>query len=371
VIRSLAEGGVDGWRARLEPDARVYHFDGNSWRPDPKRARPDAWIDRILPSRLAPWTKEGEIFGLPQDVHPVTITYRADLFAQAGMDLAGAKTWPAFQEACLRFQAYWAAHGLPHRHAIELSHASSDDLEIMLLQRHVNLVDADGQPCLTDPRVLQTLMLYTQLIAGPRHIGANPAGGAGLWSADLAEGNVCAMITPDWKAQELRLYAPSLAGKLRMMPLPRFEPDDAPTSTWGGTMIGIPRAIPADRIDDAWRLIEFLYLDPPSDTGVSPNADAGIVPPLPERWSEPRWHEPDAYFGGQRVGELYVQLARQIPPRYVTPTSSIAEFELAFVLERAVKRMERAGPAGLDAYCRGWLAYAQGDLRRRASQGEF
>jgi ABC-type glycerol-3-phosphate transport system substrate-binding protein len=369
TIGSLTDPGQDGWRARLEPDRTIYHFDGKSWKPDPSRTVPDAWIDRLLPSRLAPWTKDGVIFGLPQDVHPVTITYRADLFEEAGVDLAAATTWPAFQDACLRFQQYWAEHGFPHRHAIELSHASSDDLEMMLLQRHENLIDAQDQPHLTDPLLLQTLLFYVQLVAGPRQIGANPSGGEGMYVADLAEGSVCAMITPDWKAQRLRAYGPvvgpGLAGNLRMMPMPRFNPTDSPTSTWGGTMIGIPRDSP--RIASAWRLIEFLYLDPPS----FPTASAGIVPPLPERWNEPQWHEPDPFFGGQKVGALYVGLAREIPHRYVTPTSTIAELELAFVLGQAVHQMEKRGPAGLGDDCQSMLQFADRDLRRRIAQGRF
>jgi len=43
-----------------------------------------------------------------------------------------------------------------------------------------------------------------------------------------------------------------------MMPLPRFDSEDAPTSTWGGTMIGIPRA--SNNPDLAWKLIKLLYL---------------------------------------------------------------------------------------------------------------
>jgi hypothetical protein len=370
VIRSLTDGGEEGWRARLEPDSRVYHYDGARWQPDPARSRPDAWINRLLASRLAPWTKAGVIFGVPQDVNPVTITYRSDLFEQAGIDLATATTWPDFQDACLRFQAYWAEHGFPARHAIELSHESSDDLEIMLLQRHLNLIDAGHISQMTDPVVLRTLLFYAQLVAGSKKIGANPAGGAGLWSADLVEGNVCAMITADWKAEDLRLYAPSLAGKLRMMPLPRFDPSDAPTSTWGGTMIGIPRGISAAHVERAWRLIEFLYLDPPSQAGRS-TADTAIVPPLPERWNEPRWHRPDPYFGGQSVGTLYVHLAGEIPARVVTPTTPIAELELAAVLGRAVKYVEQHGNMGLEEYCQRLLQWSNADLRVRIAQEKF
>src|SRR5262245_66446128 len=65
------------------------------------------WRHRVVESRFAPWTKEGVIFGLPHDVHPCTITYRKDLFDEAGIDLTQAKTWPQFHAACVKFRDYW------------------------------------------------------------------------------------------------------------------------------------------------------------------------------------------------------------------------------------------------------------------------
>src|SRR5207248_1316624 len=75
----------------------------------------------IIPARLATYTKHGVIFGVPHDVHPVGILYREDLFLdEAKIDLAKADTWPAFAEACLKFQAHWKGRGVANRHAIEM-----------------------------------------------------------------------------------------------------------------------------------------------------------------------------------------------------------------------------------------------------------
>ena len=61
-------------------------------------------MDKVVQARFAPWTKEGVIFGVPHDVHPVAIAYREDLFREAGVDLAAAKTWPQFRDAVPRFR---------------------------------------------------------------------------------------------------------------------------------------------------------------------------------------------------------------------------------------------------------------------------
>jgi arabinosaccharide transport system substrate-binding protein len=368
VIATPDAPGQRGWNVRCAADGRIYTHDGTCWRLNPNRTRPDAWIDRIVAARFAPWSKDGVIFGVPHDVHPVSLTYRDDLFRQAGIDLSTARTWPQFQALCVAYQDYWRAHGYPRRHALELPAAASDDLVIMLLQRHLNVVDDDERIHLTDERVVQTVAFYAQLVAGPEQIGAETDANTGIWINDLAAGNIGVFWTPDWRCDLIRAYGSSdLGGKLRMMPLPRFDPDDAPTSTWGGTMIGIPRHC-ADP-DGAWKLIEFLYL---SDAGLAARrAESDTISPLVEEWSDPIYQQPDPLFGGQQIRLLYVQLAGRIPPRYVTPMTNMAQITLSVVLSAAVDYVRQHGSTGLEEACRGWLQQAAADVQRRIDHASF
>jgi arabinosaccharide transport system substrate-binding protein len=369
TIRSPLDPGETGWNARCTADDKIYTYDGSRWLPNPSRTRPDAWIDRIVAARFTPWSKHGVIFGVPHDVHPVSLTYRDDLFREAGIDLSTARTWIQFQQKCDAFQNYWRAHGVPHRHALELPSSASDDLVIMLLQRHINVVDDRDQIHLTDEKVVQTIAFYAQLVAGAHSIGAAADSNTGIWINELEQGNICVFWTPDWRADLLRRYGhpEMLRGKLRMMALPRFDPDDAPTSTWGGTMIGIPRGCQGP--DESWKLIEFLYL---SDVGLDARRNEGdTVSPLTERWNDPINQEPDPFFGGQHVRKLYVDLARQIPPRYVTPMTNVAQITLSIVLANAVEYVRDRGDAGLEDACRHWLKQAAADVRRRIDHASF
>ena len=366
-ISSLNVPGKPGWNARLTTDGKVYTHDGRIWRYNPTRLRPDAWIDRIAQSRLAAWSKDGVIFGVPHDVHPVTITYRADLFEQAGVDLPSATTWSQFQQDCLAFQRYWQARGARYRHAMQLSDSNCEDLMQMLLQRHLPLIDEQERVRINEPQVAQTLAFYSRLVAGPDAIGTSSSSTSELWAQDLTSGSICALFTPDWKTQYVRQYADLCAAKLRMMPLPRFEPSDAPTSTWGGTMIGIPRS--CKHPDAAWKLIEYLYFSP---TGLEARrTEAAILPPIPEEWDNPAYHRPDPFFGGQDVMGLYAELARQIPANAVTPATPLAQGELSFVVTRAIAYMRSYGTAGLEQACQKWLDDAADDIRRRIRQGRF
>ena len=366
-IESIHAPGRKGWNARIIADGRIYTHDGMKWVLNPARTIPDAWIDRIVKSRFAPWSRDGVIFGVPHDVHPVTITYREDLFREAGIDLSAAKTWREFHLQGLAFQRYWSQRGYRQRHALELSRASAEHLSIMLLQRGINLVDDRNHIHIAERKVAETLAFYVQLVEGPQQIAGEASSGTGPWVADIEAGNLCASLTPDWRVNYLRVYGKELRGKLRMMPLPRFDPTDAPTSTWGGTMIGIPKDSPSPH--ESWKLIEFLYF---SEEALDRRRREGdILPPLMEYWDHPDYHLPDPLFGGQMVKELYVELAPQIPRQYATPVSSIANSVLTVVLNRAVAHFREHGEVGLLPAIEKWLEVAEVDLQARIEQSSF
>jgi len=329
-----------------------------------ERIKRAGWDRRILASRFAPWSKQGVIFGVPHDVHPVALAYRRDLFNEAGVDIERAGTWAEFQEVGLRFQEYWRARGYPTRYTLELPRSSAEVLTVMLLQRGVNIIDRDETIRLNDRTVAHTVAFYAQLAAGHRRIAADSARASGMWTNDAVTGTLCAFITPDWRIVHFRRFAPTLAGTLRIRPLPRFEATDAPTATWGGTMIGITRR--SRHHDLAWKLIEHLYLSP---AGLEARQRVSrIIPPVAEWWSRDEYQRPDPFFGGQRVDEMYVDLARQIPQRYVMSMTAVAEALLSAVVDRAVRHVERHGTSELPQQVQAWLDDAADDLRRRMAR---
>jgi ABC-type glycerol-3-phosphate transport system substrate-binding protein len=238
----------------------------------------------------------------------------------------------------------------------------------MLQQRGIDLVDGADRIHLADPKVAQTVAFYAQCVAGQSRIGAESGDGEGPLATDLREGNLCALFAADWRLPDLkRLGGDALRGDLRFMPLPRFDDADAPTATWGGTMIGILRSSPNK--PQAWALIKQLYFDGP---GVAARArETGIIPPIPELWNSPEYQQPNDYFGGQPVMQMLVALARQIPRTEITPATGLANVYLMQVLAKATRHAEQHGGAGLEAACQHWLDDAAADLGRRMKQWDF
>lgn len=317
----------------------------------------DGLEELFVKTRLKLWSKGGHLFGLPLDVHPVMLTYRKDLYAQAGIDLAKIKSWADFQNAGLTYQKYWG----PEKFAAELPAASADVLYMMLLQRGVNLVDENNHVCLNDPRVLDTLMFYTQMVAGQKKIGQSAGGNTIARVRALVDGDVAAMITPDWEVQQIKQWGPELANKLAVIALPRFDESDCPTSTWGGTMVAIPRG--CQDVDSAWQALKFL---------TTSNTNYDTLPALKSAWNNPGFHQPDPFFSNERVGELEIKLAGELPNRIITPFTTIATGELSLVLHRAVRAVQNGESLPeLEIHCRQWLQSTNDDVEKYIRFGGF
>lgn len=332
------------------------------------RPAPDGrpWRAHLLPSRLAPWSKDGVVFGIPFDLHPTALCWREDLWRAAGIDLAAVTTWDELHAACLRYEAYWTAQGHPERRSLATQSVKPDQVVALHLQRGDDVAGDDG-PRLDRPLLGDTLGRYVRMIAGPRRIGVDEAPRTVDVAAQLADGTVSVVLVPDWRVAIIKQAAPALDGLLRLRPLPVFAAGDAPTTTWGGTMIGITRACPQP--ERAWAVIERLYLGP--EALAARRGRTAIMPPVAAGWAVWRDEPADPFFAGQRVGALFADLAPAVPPRHAGPAATFAHAGLATVLNRARQRLDAQGEDGLDAAIAAWLAEAQAAARRALAHSAF
>ncbi len=297
----------------------------------------------LLPSRVASWTHAGRVYGIPRDVHPVTLTYREDLFREAGIDLSACQDWISFRNACRKYQLFWSQRGIDRR-AMQLSRWSASDLMILIQQQHITLFDHTGRPSLSSPALARTIAFYATLVAGDDAISSPVS--SNVSARDLAEGHTAALFTPDWRIEYLR-WDPDLLGKLRMMPLPRFSPDDARTASWGGTMVAIPRNCRDP--EAAWQLLKNLQLTPAAVK--ARQYHSSIIPAITSAWEDPAWDDADPLYGGQAIGRLYIELSRELPEQRISPYMAAVSQTIAAVLSDAQAHLEKHGEAQLEDFC--------------------
>lgn len=313
----------------------------------------DELRDRFLPQRLSAWQRDGVTYGLPMDVHPVALAYRVDLWAAAGLDPAKARTWPEFADLCRRYADYWRRHGHPERAALEFARTRSDHLTLMLQQQRLNYATD-----LSDERVADTLWFAADLLTSG---AAKPtSAGHARWARDFVAGDVGALWMPDWRVAQLKLAAPELAGKVALMPLPRFSEGDAPTATWGGTMLAIPANVANPAA--AWRLAKFVAT---SDAALAGRLRVtSTLPAIPDRWDRSGGNE--GYFTAP-PRETFAALAAEIPALQPSTAALAASGHLAILLAATCDDLEaNVEPSTARRRLVDRLHGAQRDLARRA-----
>lgn len=292
------------------------------------RLRAEGFLERFVPQAFTPWSSRGRIFGLPHDVHPVMLGYRADLVEAAGIDVAGIETWDDYARVLRPLMRDADGDGRPDRYLVNFwpkSTVAADHIEVFLLQGGGGFFDAAGRPVLDSEINATILATLISWCVGPDRIAGDAPDFTASGNRLKLEGYVVGSLMPDWMSNLWKAEIPQLAGKVKVMPLPAFERGGRRTSVWGGTMLGIPKS--AENFDELWDFAKELYLSPELVRALY--TTGGIVTPVREHWSDPVFDEPDPYFSGQPKGRAYIGLADDIPVRHASPYYVIAQARVA------------------------------------------
>lgn len=335
------------------------------------RLRASGILPQLAPASLTPWTSRGRIFGVPLDIHPVLLAYRSDLVEAAGIDVTQIETWDDYFRLLRPLQQDFDGDGRPDRWLLNDWDTTMDINTMILRQADGALFDDQGRPTLNLPRNAAILARLVTWFTGPDRVCTD----VDLFSASghqqRLNGVVIGSIVPDWMAGQWKLEMPGLAGKVKVMPLPAWEPGGRRTSVWrGGTMLGIGKR--AARPDDAWAFISHLALSP--ELAAELYRKTSILPPNRALWSLPVFDEPDPYFSGQPLGRLYLDQAADVPTRSSSPYAASAQDYLnnALVVLRAYADREKIyAPARLQPAAQRLLDAAQDHLVREIGRNTF
>lgn len=302
----------------------------------------------MVQARFAPYMSRGRIFGLPNDIHPVQLAYRRDIFEKEGIDVSGIETWDDFVAVGRKLT-------IPNkRYMIEFSDSGAWSFEMLLFQRGGGYFDSKGNCTMDNDVAVQAMCWYVPLVAGPKKIGNSLGASQGsgqMLTRALEDGYILCLIAPDWRTKQIEMDVPRMSGKMALMPLPAVNPGGPRTSTWGGTMIGITKH--CKNQDLAWEFAKHLYLN---STELAQNFRlTNTVPALREAWDQPAFNEPREYWSGQRIGRLYSVLAKDVPPQYTSPFIVTAKSKMGEAIVECIQRYNSRGDDGFEEYVRSTL----------------
>src|SRR5262245_24227464 len=332
--------------------------------------RVDGIDEQINAPSFAPWTSRGRIFGLPHDVHPVLLAYRADIVEAAGVDVGAIETWDDFVRLLRPLVRDVDGNGYPDHYLLNIWETNPELIESLMLQAGGALFDAQEQLVLhseSNARVLATVVSWT---TGPDRIAVNAPEFDAAGNKMRLDGTVLFSLMPDWLTGNWRQDLPQLAGKVKLMPLPAWEQGGRRTTVMGGTMLGIPKRV--HDFDRAWRYAKHLYLSP--DLAHALFRTTGIISPIKRHWTDPVYDEPSPYFCGQRYGRLYIAAAPDVPPRTSSPYNALAQIKMAdsaLALKAYAQQHGRYTTAELLPEAGRLLAQAEAEVRTQMQRNVF
>ncbi|MBC7773417.1 MAG: extracellular solute-binding protein, partial [Pyrinomonadaceae bacterium] len=273
---------------------------------------------------FSPWTSRGRTFGIPHDIHPVMLAYRADIIEAAGIDVSTIQTWDDFVRVLRPLMASKTSSGEPRHYLLNFWETHFEQFEVYILQAGGTLFDAADVPTLNsdiNARVMAQLVAWCN---GPDRICADAPEFSASGNQLLLEGYVLAALMPDWMCNVWKKEIPQLAGKVKLMPIPAWDTGGRRTSVRGGTMLGISRT--ASNPDELWRFAKHLYLS--RDLARQLYKEGDIVTPVKTLWDDPIFDEPDPFFCNQAKGRMYLNLASSVPPRASSPYNRLAQLRM-------------------------------------------
>ena len=322
--------------------------------------------DEFVKAKLQAWTNQGRIFGLPRDVSPVGLLYQVEEFEKCGVDAESIETWEDFLQAGQRLTRDVDGDGGIDHYAIELSDTKVQDFHMLLMQRGVDFFSPDFELRLEEDIIAETLAFYLRMVAGPERIGVALPNLVASTQAML-DGYILSHLSPDWRLGGFRRDAAILEGRLRLMPLPAWEPGGRRTSTWGGTMMSICKSSPMR--EEAWDFVKTVYGDRESLLRIY--EATSLIPPVRSTWNDPIFSRPDPYIGGQAGGDIYIQLAPDVPPRVKTPFSKAADEVMNETVLESSHRVRAEGIQHAPRIAREELHRAAKRLRRLMDRNPF
>lgn len=284
------------------------------------RLKADGLLDIINRPSFAPYTTRGRIFGLPHDVHPVLLAYRADLTEAAGIDLSKVETWDDYFRVLRPLMRDLDGDGQPDRFLLEAWDSEPFATTTLLMQAGGTLLDEHDKPAMNNPHNAAIIARMVTWFTGPRRTCVDINAASALGHRQRLDGLAIGYLMPDWRIGQWKRENPGLAGKLKIIPLPAWEPGGRRTSVTGGTMLGITRT--SRHFESAWAFAKELYLSPRLAEQMF--RDTNIITPVKSLWNSPIFDQPDPFFCGQAVGRLYINQAPHLPLRSSSPYNVIA-----------------------------------------------
>ena len=293
------------------------------------------YADDYIMAKTGLYAHQGAIYGIDHCLCPVVLYYRHDIFADAGIEMPIA-TWDEFMEAAAALTDQGIA-------GLVLQDRSWGDYYMLLLQSgSPGFFDAAGNVIVDSPENIAVLEWYLGMLESGVAISTDDSQTTyGL----MAEGKIAAAIGADWYGGFIKNNVADTDGLWQAAPMPAFEAGGARTSTHGGTAYSITQQ--SAHKDEAWAFVEFALFD--EDNKIFEFEVNNLLPPVLSHLDNEALLGPDPYFNNQSLGQLFLELAAEVPHQTRGPWFNEANTLVGNAIFEATQGAKTAAQALQDA----------------------
>lgn len=230
-------------------------------------------------------TVNGKIYGIPADLGPAVLFYRADLWQEAGIDPKSIETWDdlirAGKKLSQHFNGQVAMLGMCE---------DTDFYDQILNELGGNYVSSDDKTIVINSfAAKQAMTIVSRMLEEGTLINAK--NWDGLMSA-MSEGKIAAVAYGVWFSGTLEWAVPEQKGKWKAMPLPAATRGGSHVANSGGSIAAIYKNSPHPK--EAWEFLQFCFN---TEEGELLQATCGLFPAYKPIYTHPEFQKPDPYIG--------------------------------------------------------------------------
>jgi ABC-type glycerol-3-phosphate transport system substrate-binding protein len=284
-----------------------------------KKVKKSGLSKDLHPRRLEVFTYNGKVMGVPQSLSAMVLYYRKDLFEEFDIKPSDLKTWADVAEVGAELQ---------EDQGQRLMALDGTLFDVFLRQKGTDLFDKKGNFLPDEEKALEVLEEFAEMSAA--QITVMPDRGSifdpVFFSGDLETGEVLCVPGADWYGLDLfQQFAPGMKGLWGMMPLPTWRNEKGElgprTATFAGQGLMICKG--SKKREESWDFIEFVMKN--KEANAERFLQGNSFPAYQPSWKDERLLAKHEYFE-QSIGELLIQLAKEIPPVVVDPRRPQAIF---------------------------------------------
>ncbi len=261
------------------------------------------------PSATDPWTWNGQVYGLGNELNVCLWCYNWQVLKQYNVKVP-IQTWDDFaNEAKVLYSNSGGKVVL-----MDFNNLGWGDWWMQVLLAGGGFFDKDGRPALDSEASMKVLQYQYDAVYKDKWSITTPAGNS--YNAALLDKSIASILGPSWQFSGFVQQAlDQTKGWWMLQLMPKWTPNGVGAATWGGT--GVCAMSVGKYPDQAADFVVWEHMTP--EAVLFDYKERNTWPTLKTAWTAPELKQPIPFFNNQNVGELIQQAAPLMPKWYSSP----------------------------------------------------